>query len=69
MMSSLALCIPRSPPCSRYFKIQNGQLLYAARSRDELKPFLSDLRICNVKSVPSEPMDRQFAFELVTPYM
>lgn len=53
----------------RYFKIQNGGLMYAARSKDEMKPFIGDLRICNIKSMPSEPVDRQFAFELTTPYI
>ena len=34
---------------------------------DDNKAYVQDLRICTVKSEPSEPVDRQFCFELVTP--
>merc|ERR1719326_25466 len=54
----------------RFFSLnQNtGQLVYQSREKEEEpKSFVDDLRLCTVKPAPSEPDDRQFCFELVTP--
>ena len=54
----------------RFFSLnQNtGQLVYQSREKEEEpKSFVDDLRLCTVKPAPSEPVDRQFCFELVTP--
>lgn len=37
------------------------------RQDDDNKVYVEDLRICTVKAEVSEPVDRQFCFELVTP--
>ncbi|EGD74332.1 hypothetical protein PTSG_06342 [Salpingoeca rosetta] len=54
----------------RFFSLNQhtGQLVYQSRGKEEEeKLFVDDLRICTVKPAPSEPVDRQFCFELVTP--
>eukprot|EP00055_Hartaetosiga_balthica_P011763 m.54751 g.54751 ORF g.54751 m.54751 type:complete len:837 (-) comp7728_c2_seq2:592-3102(-) len=53
----------------RFFSLQqNGSLMYTSREKFEgWKVFVDDLRLCTVKLIPSEPVERQFCFELVTP--
>lgn len=52
----------------RYFKLEGAHLLYTHRDNaEDYSTFVGDLRLCSVKPVPSEPMDRRFCFELVTP--
>lgn len=50
----------------RWFIIQNGQLVYRKRSKDEGRTVMEeDLRLCTVK--PVHDFDRRFCFEVLSP--
>lgn len=50
----------------RWFIIQNGQLVYRKRSKDEMKTVMEeDLRLCTVK--PAQESERRFCFEVLSP--
>ena len=45
--------------------IQNNQLVYRKRSKDNLTIMEEDLRLCTVK--PAYEIDRRYCFEVVSP--
>ncbi|KAH7959193.1 hypothetical protein HPB49_009162 [Dermacentor silvarum] len=50
----------------RWFIIQNGQLVYRKRSKDEQRTIMEeDLRLCTVK--PALDFERRFCFEVLSP--
>ncbi|CAN7987409.1 unnamed protein product [Ixodes pacificus] len=50
----------------RWFIIQNGQLVYRKRSKEEMKTVMEeDLRLCTVK--PAQEFERRFCFEVLSP--
>ena len=49
----------------RWFMIQENQLVYCKRSKDNLTVMEEDLRLCTVK--PVHDIDRRFCFEIVSP--
>ncbi|KAH7956511.1 hypothetical protein HPB52_010152 [Rhipicephalus sanguineus] len=50
----------------RWFIIQNGQLVYRKRSKDEQRTVMEeDLRLCTVK--PALDFERRFCFEVLSP--
>uniref|UniRef100_A0A4W3I0A9 Arf-GAP with coiled-coil, ANK repeat and PH domain-containing protein n=1 Tax=Callorhinchus milii TaxID=7868 RepID=A0A4W3I0A9_CALMI len=49
----------------RWFSIQNNQLVYQKKFKDNLTVVVDDLRLCTVK--PCEDIERRFCFEVVSP--
>ncbi|XP_028832397.1 arf-GAP with coiled-coil, ANK repeat and PH domain-containing protein 2 isoform X8 [Denticeps clupeoides] len=49
----------------RWFSIQNSQLVYQKKFKDNLTVVVEDLRLCTVK--PVEDIERRFCFEVVSP--
>ncbi|XP_069753143.1 arf-GAP with coiled-coil, ANK repeat and PH domain-containing protein 2-like isoform X2 [Narcine bancroftii] len=49
----------------RWFSIQNNQLVYQKKFKDNLTIVVDDLRLCTVK--PCEDIERRFCFEVVSP--
>ncbi|XP_078267024.1 arf-GAP with coiled-coil, ANK repeat and PH domain-containing protein 2-like isoform X2 [Rhinoraja longicauda] len=55
----------KTPHIRRWFSIQNNQLVYQKKFRDNLTVVVDDLRLCTVK--PCEDIERRFCFEVVSP--
>uniref|UniRef100_A0A4W5RHB1 Arf-GAP with coiled-coil, ANK repeat and PH domain-containing protein n=1 Tax=Hucho hucho TaxID=62062 RepID=A0A4W5RHB1_9TELE len=53
------------PNHTRWFSIQNSQLVYQKKLKDSLTVVVEDLRLCSVK--PCEDIERRFCFEVVSP--
>uniref|UniRef100_A0A671Z3L6 Arf-GAP with coiled-coil, ANK repeat and PH domain-containing protein n=1 Tax=Sparus aurata TaxID=8175 RepID=A0A671Z3L6_SPAAU len=51
--------------CSRWFSIQNNQLVYQKKFKDNPTVVVEDLRLCTVKHC--EDIERRFCFEVVSP--
>uniref|UniRef100_A0A8C9WF01 Arf-GAP with coiled-coil, ANK repeat and PH domain-containing protein n=1 Tax=Scleropages formosus TaxID=113540 RepID=A0A8C9WF01_SCLFO len=49
----------------RWFSIQNNQLVYQKKFKDNPTVVVEDLRLCTVK--PCEDLERRFCFEVVSP--
>ena len=49
----------------RWFMIQNNQLVYRKRTKDNLTVMEEDLRLCTVR--PLIEIDRRFCFEVLSP--
>ncbi|XP_064408927.1 arf-GAP with coiled-coil, ANK repeat and PH domain-containing protein 1 [Latimeria chalumnae] len=49
----------------RWFSIQNNQLVYQKKLKDNLTVVVEDLRLCTVKPCPDN--ERRFCFEVVSP--
>lgn len=50
----------------RYFTVQNNQLMYQKRLKDDQTVLVEDLRLCKVR-LAEETVDRRFMFEVVSP--
>lgn len=50
----------------RYFTVQNNQLMYQKRLKDDQTVLAEDLRLCKVRPT-EEPIERRFVFEVVSP--
>ncbi|XP_059801400.1 arf-GAP with coiled-coil, ANK repeat and PH domain-containing protein 2-like isoform X3 [Hypanus sabinus] len=55
----------KTPHIRRWFSIQNNQLVYQKKFKDNLTVVVDDLRLCTVK--PCEDIERRFCFEVVSP--
>ncbi|XP_066028453.1 arf-GAP with coiled-coil, ANK repeat and PH domain-containing protein 2 isoform X4 [Pocillopora verrucosa] len=50
----------------RYFTVQNNQLMYQKRLKDDQTVLVEDLRLCKVR-LAEETVERRFMFEVVSP--
>jgi len=50
----------------RYFTVQNNQLMYQKRLKDDQTVLVEDLRLCKVRPT-DEAIERRFVFEVISP--